>query len=287
MHFRERALRQTWRKHRFAICFIMLMFCTTPVWAGITFYNTFKNARYTQNSNAQPVSPSNYFADATIISNNPPDLTSAQVTSSAPLSPLTLNNTGSGRFSTALNYASQAAMDAAFPGTTYQYNISGGILGSTSASLTTPATDLFASQVPFLSGTTFTQLQGLNSANAFTVTWPGFTPQAGINDAIIFFSITRVSDGATAFSSGALGNSQTSVLLPANTLLPNTAYQFELDYSSRIRTTNAGFGNATSSVGFDLRTGGNFATAPVPEPSGMIFLAASVIAFPAARRPRR
>jgi hypothetical protein len=253
---------------------VMLAVWLSPAQANILFYRLFKNISYVQTSNAQPTTPSGFFAGPDVIASDPADLAAAQVTYSGPLSPLSLMNAGPGFFIFNKSYATQAAMDTEFPppgATTYQYTISGGNLGMQTASLTTPATNLFAPQIPFV--TNFSQLQGLDPTAPFTVTWPGYTPAMGINDPLLFFSITRISDNQSVFGIGA-PNTQTSVLLPANTLQLNTAYRFELDYSSRIRVDNAGFGGAASTVAFDARVTGTFTTAvtPIPEPGSLVLL---------------
>src|SRR5262245_8007522 len=146
---------------RYLAAVAVLAVCLSPAQADITSYNLFKNVTYQQTSNAQPTMPSGFFGGPAVIANNPADLTAAVVTYSGPLSPLNLMNGGPGFFVFTKSYATQAAMDTDFSGaTTYQYTISGGLLGMQTASLTTPAIDLFAPQIPFV--TNYSQLQGLD-----------------------------------------------------------------------------------------------------------------------------
>jgi hypothetical protein len=178
-------------------------------------------------------------------------------------------------FAFSQSYSTLAALDADFlNSTTYQYTISGGSLGTQTASLTTPGGDLFASAVPYFTGNTYTALQTLNPAAPFTFTINGYTPAAGINNPLTFFGITRLSDGQLVF--GASGdNTLSSVVVPANTFQANTLYDVDLVFSSRIDTPNAGFGTATSEVGYDLRTDLTFST-PIPEPAALTLAAAGV-----------
>jgi hypothetical protein len=251
--------------------------------AGVTFYSTFKNQVYTQNSTAQPSTPSSYFASGVVNFSNASDLNSATVTFAGSASPLVLASAGTGVMNQNVNFASLGAMDAAFPSTSYQFAVGGGNLGSQNGSLSTPASDLFASQVPYLSDATYTNLHGMNASNSQQLTWDGYTPSPGINDADIFLIITRFSNGQEVFDSGALSNTQTSLVLPASTLLPSIKYQFELDYSSRINTPNAGFGTASSLVGFDLRAQGTFTTG-LPEPASGFGILVGLLAIATRRR---
>ena len=126
--------------------------------------------------------------------------------------------------------------------------------------------------MPYFTGTTFDQLQGMNPAAPFQFNSNGYAAPGGINSPLSFFGISRVSDGQLVF--GALGtNTDTSLLLPANALEPETAYMASLVYSSRIATPNAGFNGATSEVAFDLRTDLQFTSGLVPEPSTSVLLA--------------
>ncbi len=245
----------------------------TPAQSAVQFYRLFKVATYQQTSNAQPTTPVGFSADVDMIHSNAGDFSSAQVTSTSPSSPMTLGALTPGFSIYENGYATSAARDAGFPNsTTYQYGISGGTLGTQSASLSTPSSNLFPSQVPYFTGTTFDQLQGMNPANAFHFNINGYTAPGGINTPLSFFGINRVSNGQQAF--GASGtNTTSSFLVPANTLQPNTAYFIDLVYSSRIDTPNAGFSGATSEVGFDFKTELTFTTGAVPEPAGILLLA--------------
>jgi hypothetical protein len=107
------------------------------------------------------------------------------------------------------------------PGDTFGYLIEGGTLGNRLALLRTPATNLFADDVPYFTNSAYSQLNGLDPTDPFTMTWNGFTPEIGVTDAPIFFTVYRVSDGQSMIGT-VVGNSVTSFLIPANTLAPAT-----------------------------------------------------------------
>lgn len=269
-----------------AILITILALAPSPAAAAIQYYRLFKVAWYQQTGNSQPTTPTNFSADVDIIFSNPGDFTSAQVTSASPSSPMTLGFLTPQFAIYSTGYASSFARDTDFPNsTTYQYGISGGSLGTQTASLSTPSTNLFPSQVPYFTGTTFDQLQGMNPANPFQFNSNGYTAPGGINSPLSFFGISRVSDGQLVF--GVSGtNTDTSLVLPANTLEPETAYTVGLVYSSRIATPNAGFSGATSEVAFDLRTDLAFTTGLVPEPATNLLLALGGLTLLAWKRYR-
>ena len=253
--------------------------------ADINFYRLFKTDAYQQTSNAQPTTPVFFTGNADIIFSNNSDFAAAQVTSASPLSPMTLSPSFPGFFGYGQFYTPPSNLDTDFPNnTTYEYGISGGTLGTQTASLSTPAANIFASQVPFFNGTTFDQLQGMNTAGSFQFTLNGYATPVGSNVALTFLDIIRVSDGAVVYTDFG-PNTQTSFVLPANTLQPGTAYIADLVYSSRIDTPNAGFNGATSEIGYDLRSDLNFSTA-VPEPASLVLALFAAVALIAARRAK-
>lgn len=68
--------------------------------------------------------------------------------------------------------------------------------------------------------------------------------------------------------------------IPANTLLPNTQYGFELDFSDRLNGLDAANGVFTQQ-GFDVRTDGTFTTgaAQVPEPATILLAGIGALPF--------
>lgn len=240
--------------------------------AEISFFRLFKTQSFDQTSNAQPTTLAIASGDATILYNDVNDFSSAQVNSTSPLSPMALTPSTTGAVSYGQYFATTGDLDTDFPDNTiYAFGISGGTLGTDAAALNTPAASIYASQVPYFNGTTYDQLQGMDSTSPFSFTFDGYAAPVGGNTPLIFFSILRDSDGALIYSDSG-PNTQTSFTVPANTLAPGTAYTADLVYSSRIDTPNAGFNGATAEVGYDLRTNLGFTTA-VPEPASICLLA--------------
>ena len=260
----------------------LFAWAATDSQAAITFYSLFVTNGYEQTSNAQPTLPLSYSGDVSIDFNNAGDLTAANVTSPSPLSPMTLN-VGTLNADFGQTYASAAQRDTDFPPSAeYQFNISGGSLGSQSASLSRPGTDAFAADVPYFTGTTYDDLQGVDATTTITLPFTGYAAPLGVNDPLIFIGITRVSDGALVYGDSG-PNTLTSFTVPAGTLQPNTDYDVNLVYSSRISIAEAGFATATSQMAYDLRTDLLFTTG-VPEPSTVALGALAAVAFAAYRR---
>jgi hypothetical protein len=245
-----------------------------PGRAVVTAFNLSQFADYVQTSNAQPVSGS-YFFFSNLTYTDLTDLSSANVfynnvESSFPLdTPLP---SGSGFFVSALfNYSTLAELEDAFPdGTDYIYTISGGTLGTQAAIFQPdPPVRRFVDDVPFLTGTTYSQLQSLDPSRPFTVNFNGtsFDPILGVFNSKSF-SISPALGGASIFNVS-LDPSATSTLLPANILAPNTSYDFSLGYSRGTFVPSAGFPffGASSFGGSFTTTTGSFTTGPLPNPT--------------------
>ncbi|MGH7037615.1 MAG: PEP-CTERM sorting domain-containing protein, partial [Stellaceae bacterium] len=88
--------------------------------------------------------------------------------------------------------------------------------------------------------------------------------------AYTFFNLHNTSTGAIVFTNGFQSPSSTSTTIPANTLAPNTAYDFELNFDNRITGFDSTDGTFIQQE-FDMRTDGSFMTgsAPVPEPASL------------------
>jgi hypothetical protein len=164
-------------------------------------------------------------------------------------------------------------------GSVYTVSTSGGTLGSqnTNPDLSPMA---FASSIPALNSASFTALQSFDPSQQQTLNFSGFSPHGGITSSSSSVIITRVSDGATVFSSGALSSASTSVQLGANVLSANTAYNFALVYSDMVSTVissangSPAFQGMTFNEFFNEQTNISFTTgspAPaVPEPASLV-----------------
>ena len=248
-----------------------------PVRADITFYNVFKDESYTQNSNDQPTTPIGFQGSVAVNASSPTDLTGATVTSSSPLSPMTLTGSA-GNYAFGEGFAAKSIMDTDFPnGTTYTFLINGGTFNGQTGTIATPASDQYSATVPYFTDNAFTMLQGVDASSTIHLTFNPYT-STGLNAPLTFIGITNVGTGQLVYGSSG-SNTFSSATVAANTLAPGTTYDLDIVYSNRNATAGPpGFGNSTAFYAYDLRTDLTFTTASVPEPSALL-LAGQSLAF--------
>jgi hypothetical protein len=227
--------------------------------ADLDFYRMGKTIAYQQTSESQPTVFSSMYGGVDLFSPTPSDIGSARVfsTTTMPPSPVpefVLTEFAPGYWGSSQGFSSLAEMDTTLPpGDTFGFLIEDGSLGSQLALLPIPPANLFATDVPYFTGTTFNQLSDLDPTLPLTLHWNSFTPPPGITDAPIFLNVYRVSDGQSEIGT-VVSTSVTSFEIPANTLAANTQYVAALDFSSRVVTPDAGFTNADATLLFDLVT---------------------------------
>ena len=259
----------------------LLLSSAIPARASLVEVNLFDNTAYDQTSSSAPTSPLGFFFNLGANSANPGDFDSATVTApNSNVTNLLMTSPSSFGFGSPF-FGTLTDLHNTYPFGTYTYTASNSVtMTSQTQTLLYPA-DAFTTDVPALDPSTFTGLLGLNPTLGFTVDFNAFTPDPSANQGITFFTIHNAAN-AIVFDAGFLPDTATSVFIPANTLLPNTAYTFELDFSDRIHGFDAVTG-VFSEEGFDVRTDGGFNTgsATVPEPSSLAFFgtAAGVLAL--------
>ena len=256
---------------RAALPALGLLLLTTPALrAQVTSVPIFETA-YTQQTGPTTVTSTGFAFDARIFETNPGDVGTATLTYPGPGSPGTYSAaTGTPPvldFNSGL-LATQAALNTAFPLGTYTTRYTGGTVGT--GTVTTAFTQTaFAGSTPTF--TNFSGFQNLNAAQSFTASFNSFVTGSVANESDIFFNIYNATTNANVFGDEFQPSNLTSFSVPANTLMPGTAYYAQLDFSNRINSTNAnGIGN---DLGFDRTTTLNFTTAaPVPEASTTVSL---------------
>jgi hypothetical protein len=225
-----------------------------PAQGAITFYDLFYNAYYSQTApNAAPASADAFSVSARIIGTNGADLTQASVRLPNNVA-YPLGQIADSTWAYFSNiYPSTTAMFADFAAGTYTYSISGGTLGSRTATLNRPVGNFFPAQVPFFTGDTFAGLAAVNPSAPLTLTITPWTPVPGATVSLTFVTIFDAITNAIVFDSKQT-SAATSVVVPANTLQPQSAYIVAIYASSRVEVPSAGFSGATSTVGFDRVT---------------------------------
>jgi hypothetical protein len=185
--------------------------------------------------------------------------------------------------------ANQAAMDAAYPFGSYQFQASknGGPPDSTSFSY---ASDHYPQSMPYLTGTDYSALQGMNPFLPFTFHFSTFNPgpPGNSDQSDIFLTIFDSTKNVQVFNKGFLPATTTSVTVPAGTLTPGDSFTYELIFDNRVLNISSPGATFPAEIGFEFRTDGSF-TAAIPEPSSILLLSPAVawLAWVAHRRRAR
>jgi hypothetical protein len=256
--------------------------------AGLTQFDSFGNMQYNQTANntVPTGTPLNFFASR-LFYNTAGDITAASGTSGSLPTFSYTNQPGQGYalFQTGFISSAQLAAYQA-PMTNLTFAITGGNLSGENGNSPAYSQPLYTSAVPYLTGNSYNSLQGLNAAQADTITFNGFSAVAGANESDIFVTITNTSNNSVVYSTG-LTNTTTSLDIPANKLAAGTTYNLEIDYSSRLNGTGSFNGTDTPfTAGYDVRTEIRFATA-VPEPASLALTAIGVASALLVARRRR
>jgi hypothetical protein len=230
----------------------------TPA-VDIQYYQISKLSSYTQTSVAPPATP-DFWRFAGLLFYVPEDgVTSASITFDAPpLTTVDMVHTPNLHLYYSPDFASQAALDEAYPSTMYTFTADRGA-GPESADVFLPV-DLFSPETPYLTGNTYNRLQNYDASQPFDLHINGFTLPAGANAGQSNVQIADPTVGLVF--SASMAPEQTSVHIPAGLLDPSTSYDISVQYFVSIDTPNAGFGAATSAASFIRDTNGTFTTRP-------------------------
>jgi hypothetical protein len=163
-------------------------------------------------------------------------------------------------------FASPAALDAAFPNGDYQFTIITLHQGTQTPTLTLGPGDY--PSTPQIAN--WAALQEANADGSITVTWDVFA--GGTADDFVQFSIDGQL-GDSIFSTGppgapdALNGTNTSITVPAKTLLPDKTYSAHLLFSHGSFNTNA-YPGVLGLAAFFKQTGFELVTVSPPPPQG-------------------
>jgi hypothetical protein len=199
--------------------------------ADIAFLDSFKNIGFEQTGNGNSLTSNGDFYSADLNTTIPNSYASVTMTYPGPGSPLNIPQvtTTDYHFQTA-SFSNQAAMDAAFPFGTYSFT---GVGGTTDTATYSYTADDYPASSPFLTGTDFTSLQGMNSALPFTMHLSPFVTGTNASLSFIFVTVFDETTNTTVFNDGFLPPSTTTVVIPGGTLTPGDQFDYEIDYSNR------------------------------------------------------
>ena len=167
--------------------------------------------------------------------------------------------------------AGLADMDATYPQGLHTVTLDNGVT-AISASFSNGPANHYAGAAPYLAGSGWSSLQGMDATAALTIPVSPFVVDPAASASFEFLTIYDRTSNGFVFFANFLPPTTTDVLLPANTLQPGHSFSYELIYSTRVLVPSTGT-NFDAQTGYDLRTNGDF-TSAVPEPAaGWLWLA--------------
>jgi len=192
-----------------------------------------KVLEYTQTSDTAPTVPTAYEATADVNENaSGTAITSGTLTlpevSGTPPQPLSEEEDVS-HWGTQGNFDTQADLDSAVPGGTYELNVVD-VNGNHTFTMTMPDSDEFPSAPAAVTG--FAALQDVNASQDLTINW---SPLGGTTSDYV--SINIGSANGNVFRSpnigavGALDGTSTSIEIPAGTLQPGVTYTAQIVFA--------------------------------------------------------
>jgi hypothetical protein len=220
---------------------------------------------------------------------NATDFNSGYMTFASLLSPVTLTASGTALTHQTGLYPSALALSGDYDIGPYIINATDTVHGHPPESAGFDyQQDLYVNNNPVLTAATYNGLQALNASQAFTLSFNAMSPNAGTNQSFVSVSILNQALTTTYFTSGELAPSTTSLLIPANTLLPDTSYVVQVTFDNRLNGTDVFSTGLPTSQVFESRTDVSFTTdSPVPEPAGTALLGLCFTGFLLWRRKAR
>jgi len=224
--------------------FILSSIMINPVYAAVDEYLILKIIDYEQTENdVQPTFSDEFFFEA-VINTVDGDFAAVNLGGAPAASPVAFFDFGAG-FALIVEHTTKGGLDGAYPnGNSYTLDTSGGNLGTLSEPITF-GTENYSTVVPFFTGNTYNDLQGVNSNAAINLAWN--TPSTGGTQVnFVGLIVEDASFNEVYFEE--LTVSSTSTIIPAGTLSPNTDYTVYLEWSSDFVDPPTSF--PLSAVGF-------------------------------------
>lgn len=254
---------------RFFLLAAVLAATATTARADISFVDMFRNNAYIQNGDGNSLTSNGSFLSLRLTSTGPNDYDSVVASYPGPGSPVNLDPVTPTLFQYQTgSFPDQAAMDAAFPSGTYTFDAMNN--ANTDSASFEYTSNHFAQTLPYLTGTDYSDLQGMNAAAAFTFHFSPYTPDPTVNEALFFFTIFDRTTNAFVYNANFLPSTTTELTVAANTLTAGHSYSYEIIFSDRTLVDSPG-AEFNAQIGFDVRTTGAFSAAArsVPEPSAL------------------
>lgn len=253
--------------------------------ASITFHEAAIWDVYQQTSTAQPVAPVNAGFTGRIFTSSAGEVTTGTLTLP---DTTTRAMTAGGSFVSSFEqfgFANRAAVQAVYGPGTYLFQPNAGV-HSGEVDYVTYGDPGWADQVPYLTGSTYSQLQAMDVDQAFTFNWNTFSAGGDHTSLQTYFSVFDLTAGLTVYSSQGDPASFTSKSFAAGTFINGHSYQYLIIFGALTQGTSTGsFSGSKSTASTYTDTMGYFQPQAVPEPGTMAVLAIGLGAV--CRRRRR
>jgi hypothetical protein len=260
---------------------VFALLSATSARADISEANMYRTVQYTQTGDGSATTFDSAYFNLRLYSTLDNEYTTVLGFYPGPDSPVTLDPvpTDATRYDYDSGFfSSQAQMDIAFPKGAYSLTANNTTNGDAATTMFDYLADAYAQSQPYLTGTDYSDLQGMNPAIAFDFHFSPFIEDASATESGLFFTIFDVTTGDVVFGNMFLPVTTTGVTLPANTLMPNHDYVYDLVFSDRWRVTSNG-ADFPALLAFDTRADGGFTTGTIPEPAGLAMLGAVGVAL--------
>ena len=258
--------------------------------SDISFVDIFGNIGYQQTDNGNSLANAGDFFSADLNAKVPNPYSSASLAYPGAGSPQSLTQISPEDYHfQSGSFATLADMEAAYPFGTYSFSGTNG--GGTQTARLNYTADDYAQSNPYLIGTDYTQLQGMDSSQGFTFHFSPFVTGPDATESFIFFTIFDETTNTLVVNDGFLSPATASEFVAGGTFTPGHLYDYELDYSNRDLFACPDFCGAqlTPVLGFEVRSDGLFSTAgpaTVPEPQSYAMVLAIGLGFLLTRRRR-
>lgn len=253
--------------------------------AALTFHEIAKWQTHTQTSNSAPVSPSSFLFSARVfanvngqVQNGTVSIPGGGIRNTTPDGP-----TVTGYYDT--SHASLASLDAMYTTGTYTFTLTNGPFAGASDTVNFQNPG-YSSSIPFITGTSYSSLQGMDPTQSRLITWNTWTSVGDATGRTTYFYLYDMTAGGTLVASQVgSANTNTSYTIAANQLLANRNYRYQLLFGALTQQQTQGpFNPSFATASMYMNTIGNFST--VPEPTTMGLLGVGLLAL-ARRRYRR
>jgi len=237
--------------------FACLAFSTGGAFASVSAYYSNYYRFQSQTSDAAPSAPSQFAFSAFLITSGSGEATSIELKDpNGNVLPTAFDN-----YTINVHYgntfATQSAMQAAYPAGNYSFKVTSGPLAGPTVALLPTAAINFPNRNPYFDSGTYSALQNATAGVAKNISWGTFSNTGPAAQRSIGCNVVDMTEVSLAFTNGG-DQTYTSDVIAASKMKSGHRYFYNVIFTSFDRWLNAGFGTATASVSYVAQTDGRF-----------------------------